>query len=55
VETLGTGRIVFGSDHPIAEDYLDRALKILESEVFSDEERERIGRANAEELFTRPS
>jgi predicted TIM-barrel fold metal-dependent hydrolase len=52
VETLGAERIVFGSDHPIAEDYLDRALKILSSDTFSEEERERIGRANAQEIFS---
>jgi predicted TIM-barrel fold metal-dependent hydrolase len=53
LEQLGAERIVFGSDHPIAEDYLDQAVALLEG--FLPEERQRIGRANAEELFTRSS
>ena len=46
---LGTSRIVFGSDHPIADDYLDRAVALLAG--FSEEERTQIGRLNAEVFF----
>jgi predicted TIM-barrel fold metal-dependent hydrolase len=51
VQTLGADRIFFGSDHPIAEDYLDRAVALLRSDCFSEEERNRIGRLNAEAFF----
>jgi predicted TIM-barrel fold metal-dependent hydrolase len=49
VEQLGASRILFGSDHPIAEDYLDRAVALLNG--FSEEERAQIGRGNAEAFF----
>lgn len=49
IETLGAERILFGSDHPIAEDYLDRAVALLS--CFSEEERIQIGRRNAEAFF----
>lgn len=51
VETIGADRIVFGSDQPIGVDYIDRAKAILDSGWFSAEEREKIGSANARELF----
>ena len=51
VEQLGAERILFGSDHPIADDYLDRAIAMLRSEAFTDEERERILKANARAFF----
>ncbi len=49
LEQLGAERIVFGSDHPIAEDYLDRAVRLLD--YFSAEERVRIARSNAAQIF----
>ena len=51
VETLGSDRIMFGSDHPITDDYLDRAVKLISSDWFSDAEREQICRANARRFF----
>jgi len=51
VETLGAERILFGSDHPIAEDYLERAIAMLRSAAFTDGERERILGANARAFF----
>ena len=50
VETLGAERILFGSDHPIAEDYLDRAVAILKT-CFSPEEQTRIALKNPREVF----
>jgi len=52
VETLGADRIMFGSDHPIAEDYLERAVALIRSDWFSDDERSKIARSNAESFFT---
>ncbi|HKQ28150.1 MAG TPA: amidohydrolase family protein [Burkholderiales bacterium] len=49
IEQLGTSRVLFGSDHPIADDYLDRAVALLAG--FSEEERTQIGRLNAEAFF----
>jgi predicted TIM-barrel fold metal-dependent hydrolase len=49
VDQLGASRILFGSDHPIADDYLDRAVALLSG--FSEEERAQIGRGNAEAFF----
>lgn len=51
VETLGADRILFGSDHPIAEDYVDRAVRLLETGGFSESERDLIARINAERFF----
>jgi predicted TIM-barrel fold metal-dependent hydrolase len=51
VETLGVDRIMFGSDHPIAEDYLDRAVQLINAEWFAKDEREKIARLNAEAFF----
>ncbi len=51
VETLGADRIMFGSDHPIEADYVDRAVRLIESDWFNDAERERICHANAKEFF----
>jgi len=51
VETLGAERIMFGSDHPVSERYLDQAVEMVDSDWFSAEERERILRANAKEFF----
>jgi predicted TIM-barrel fold metal-dependent hydrolase len=51
VETLGADRIMFGSDHPIADDYVDRAVKLIDSDWFSERERALILRGNAERFF----
>jgi predicted TIM-barrel fold metal-dependent hydrolase len=51
VETLGVDRIMFGSDHPIADDYVDRALQLLNSGWFTREEEAKIGRHNAHDFF----
>ncbi|MFO1363862.1 MAG: amidohydrolase family protein [Burkholderiales bacterium] len=51
VDTLGADRIMFGSDHPIAEDYLDRAVRLLDGGAFSADERRLIARGNAEAFF----
>ena len=51
MEQLGADRLLFGSDHPIADDYLDRAIAMLRSEAFADEERERILKTNARAFF----
>jgi predicted TIM-barrel fold metal-dependent hydrolase len=53
VEQLGADRILFGSDHPIADDYIDRAVAMLASEPFSEADREKITRLNAERFFSR--
>ena len=51
VEQLGAGRIMFGSDHPIADDYVDRAVELLQSGAFSAADRKKILRANAQAFF----
>jgi len=51
IDTLGAGRIMFGSDHPIVGDYLDRAIALVASEAFGDEERRLIRRGNAARFF----
>jgi len=51
VETLGSDRIMFGSDNPIETDYVDRAVRLIESDAFGPAERERICHANAQEFF----
>ncbi len=51
VETLGADRIMFGSDHPISEQYLDQAVAMVDSDWFSAGEREQILRANAKKFF----
>jgi predicted TIM-barrel fold metal-dependent hydrolase len=53
VDTLGADRIMLGSDHPIADDYIDRAVALLRSDCYSADEREKIGRLNAERFFSR--
>ena len=53
LEQLGAERIMFGSDHPIAEDYLDRAVAMVSSDLFSEADRRRILRSNAEQFFGR--
>ena len=40
IETLGAEHIMFGSDHPIEDAYLDQAVRLIESDCFSNEERE---------------
>ena len=55
VETLGADRIMFGSDHPIGEQYLDEEVRMVDSDWFSGEEREKILRANAQAFFALPS
>jgi predicted TIM-barrel fold metal-dependent hydrolase len=52
LETLGSERILFGSDHPIADDYLDRAVAMLAQDVFAEPDRRRILRDNAEAFFS---
>jgi predicted TIM-barrel fold metal-dependent hydrolase len=51
LDTLGADRIMFGSDHPIAEDYVDRAVALLGSESFTAAERALIAHENAERFF----
>lgn len=51
VDTLGARRIMFGSDHPIANDYIDRAVQLIGSDVFTAEERRLIRRDNAAAFF----
>jgi predicted TIM-barrel fold metal-dependent hydrolase len=51
VDTLGIDRIMFGSDHPIEADYVDRAVRLIDSDWFSEAERARICHANAKEFF----
>ena len=43
---------MFGSDHPIADDYLDRAVAMLNAAPFSELERDQIARLNAERFFS---
>jgi len=54
VETLGVDRIMFGSDHPIEADYVDRAVQIIESDYFTDAERAHVCHRNAEAFFGLP-
>jgi uncharacterized protein len=51
IETLGADHIMFGSDHPIEEDYLDQAVSLVESDCFSDDEREKVRYRNARDFF----
>ena len=51
VETLGAGRIMFGSDHPIGEEYLDEEVHMVDSDWFSPAEREQILCGNAQRFF----
>jgi predicted TIM-barrel fold metal-dependent hydrolase len=54
LETLGVDRIMFGSDHPIEADYVDRAVQIIESDYFTDAERAHVCHRNAEAFFGLP-
>ena len=55
IDTLGIDRIMFGSDHPIEADYVDRAVKLIQSDWFSDVERRQICHANARAFFQLPA
>jgi predicted TIM-barrel fold metal-dependent hydrolase len=55
IDTLGIDRIMFGSDHPIEADYVYRAVKLIQSDWFSDVERRHICHANAHEFFQLPA
>jgi predicted TIM-barrel fold metal-dependent hydrolase len=54
IETLGAEHIMFGSDHPIEDAYLDQAVRLIESDCFSNEEREKVGHKNARDFFRLP-
>jgi predicted TIM-barrel fold metal-dependent hydrolase len=51
IETLGIDHIMFGSDHPIEDNYLDHAVRLIESEWFTNEERQQICHRNARHFF----
>jgi predicted TIM-barrel fold metal-dependent hydrolase len=42
---------MFGSDHPIEDNYLDHAVRLIESEWFSNEERQQMCHRNARQFF----
>lgn len=55
IDTLGIDRIMFGSDHPIEVDYVDRAVKLIKSDWFGDVERRQICHDNALTFFQLPA
>jgi predicted TIM-barrel fold metal-dependent hydrolase len=51
VEQLGAEHVLFGSDYPIQESFLERAVRLFEAAEFDAPVRQRVGWENARRLF----